>query len=172
MSGKKLIAMAVIGVVVVILVAFVVAPNLGGSHQTKFNVVEVLITTWSLNKTVGTPGIDVIFKISLDLTGDGTYESEPNSTVFENASIEVAPFKLGGPIDASITKFKFKVEVFKLVDNQWQQMYYTPNYTTPINEGTNEVEAHGSWSYDATGTEGANDLACMISYIYYVNFVS
>lgn len=172
MNYKKLFAVAGVALVVVGFMAFVVVPNLGGSQQTSFNVVQVYITSWSLNKSVETPGIDVVFKISIDFTGDGIYEGPKNSTVFDDTTIEVAPFKLGGPIASSITTFKFKVEVFKVVDGVWQLMYYTADATTPINDGVNQVEASKSWSYDATGIEGANEYACMISYLYYINFVS
>jgi hypothetical protein len=172
MNYKKLFALAGVALIVVAFIAFVVAPNLGGGQQTSFNVVEVYITSWSLNKSVETPGIDVVFKISIDFNGDGIYEAPKNTTVFHDTTVEVAPFKLGGPIASSITTFTFKVEVFKVVDNQWQLMYYTADAITPINSGVNQVEASHSWSYDATGIEGANEYACMISYLYYINFVS
>ena len=172
--NKKLLAVAGVAVVVIAFVAFAVAPNLGPSQHTSFNVVEVYINSWDLNKSVPTQGMDVKFKISIDFNGDGTYDMEKMSSKFNDTTVELVPFKLGGPIASTISTFKFKVEVFKLTANDAieGQMYYTPDHTTPINSGVNQVDAQGAWSYDATGIEGANDYACKVSYVYYVNFVS
>jgi len=174
MNYKKLFALAGVALIVVAFIAFVVAPNLGGGQQTSFNVVEIYISSWDLNKTVETQGIDVKFKISIDFDGDGIFEFPKLSSRFNDTTVELAPFKLGGPIASAITAFKFKVEVFKVGINETlgEQLYYTADGTTPVNDGINQAEALHSWSYDATGIEGANDNACRISYWYYVNFVS
>ena len=101
------------------------------------------------------------------------FEIEKLSSKFNDTYVEVAPFKLGGPIASTITTFTFKVEVFKVADNEaLEQMYYTPDGSTPLNNGTNDVDASQSWSWDATAIEGANEYACKISYLYFVNFVA
>jgi hypothetical protein len=172
MKMWDLLAGVGVALVAVLVLAFVVAPNLGGGTHTSFNVVEVYIGTWDLNKSIATPGIDVMFQISIDFNNDGVYEMSPHSDAFNSTTVLVAPFKIGGPIDSSIGTFTFKVDVFKLVDNSWMPMYYTADATTPLNHGVNQVEATGSWSWDATGLEGANEFACKITYLYYINFVS
>jgi hypothetical protein len=174
MNYKKLFAVAGVAVVVVVFMAFVVAPNLGSGQRTSFNVVEVYVSSWDLNKTVPTQGIDVEFIISIDFNGDGTFELSRPSPRFNDTTVELAPFKLGGPIASTITSFQFKVEVFRVAANGAleQQLYYTADATVPLNDGINHVDASKSWSFDATGIEGANDNACRISYWYYVNFVA
>jgi hypothetical protein len=172
MKRNKMLAVAGVVIAIIAFIAFVVAPNIGGSQQTSFNVVKIIVSNWDLNKTIEAEGIDVKFIISIDITGDGIYEIVKPSNVFNNTTVEIAPFESGGPIASTIPSFKFKVEVFKVVDGALQQMYYTADGTTPVNQGDNDVDASQSWSYDATWLEGANDYACRISYIYYVNFVS
>jgi hypothetical protein len=172
MKRNRMLAVAGVVVIIIAFIAFVVAPNIGGGQQTSFNVVRIIITNWDLNKTIEAQGIDVQFIISIDITGDGVYESVKPSDVFTNTTVEVAPFESGGPVATTIPSFKFKVEAFKLVGGELQQLYYTANGTTPVNQGTNDADAQQSWSYDATWIEGANDYACRISYVYYVNNVS
>ncbi len=172
MKYRDIFAGICVVAVAVLVLAFVVAPNLGSSPQNSYNVVEVYIGTWDLNKSIETPGINVVFQISIDFNNDGIFDLNPHSEVFNSTTVEVAPFKIGGPIISTISTFTFKVDVFKVVGNSWVPMYYTADATTPLNHGVNQVEATGSWSWDATGLEGANEFACKISYLYFINFVS
>jgi hypothetical protein len=160
--------------VVVILAALViaglymVAPAFGKQQAPVNNVAQVYITTWNI-EPIGDQGIDVQFQLSLDLNGDGTFEVVRSSEVFANTYVELAPFKLGGPIPASISKFSFKVEVFRVVDGVRSPLSYSNDGMIPVNDGINQEDSSNAWSFENLGSSGTSMAVCNITYSYYVN---
>lgn len=143
-----------------------------GVKRDSYNVVEIYIFNWDKNATVLDDNIDVQFRISIDSNDDGIYDIVGNSIVFQNTSVEIVPFKLGDVIQTTNSEFKFKVEVFRVVNGSVVSMHYQENGLTPVNSGLNKVDSSQVWTYDATSVIGKDDLACRISYVYYVTFSS
>jgi hypothetical protein len=162
--GKLLtIVAAVIIIIIVIAAAYTV---LGQKKSTTYNVVQVYVTSWNLDINDTTP-VDVRFRILLDLDGNGVFEVNKTSETFTGVTFQIAPFNLGGPINSAVQKFYFLVEVEKATGASWVNMRYQNNDTTPINEGKNEVDVEGSWSYEST--MGDPGMDCAITYAYYVS---
>ncbi len=169
MSRRK-IAYLAIGVLVVAGLGAALLPSvLSGNQGGSMNAVQVYILNWDLNNTDPNAAVDVVFKISMDLDGNGQFEVEKRSEVLANTTVEPAPFKLGGPLPATATHFAFKVEVFRLINNQYYQLYYTANRTVPVLPGLNEVGASQAWMYDSTNAPGHTSDDCRISFQYIVS---
>jgi len=165
MSKKMMVYIAVAILVAAGLGAAFLPGVLSNGQQGDINAVQVYITSWDTN---GTTPVDVVFKISIDLNGDGSYDFPKESAVFGNTTIESAPFKLGGPLPAGSMHFSFEVEAFRIVDNIWLPMHYTANQTTPQVWGDNQVGAGQTWSYDATNAYPEDLNFCRISFLYFV----
>jgi hypothetical protein len=164
--------MLVISAVVVLSILLMMAMALGffgGAKKDTFNIVEIYVLNWDTNATGSVDNIDVLFRISIDSNDDGNFELVRESGIFHDTSVEIVPFKLGDAIKTSQGDFKFKVDVFRIVNNSNVPMRYLNNGPTPINSGTNEVDSSNVWSFDATMGVGNDDLACRISYVYYVD---
>jgi len=161
----KLIVLAVTVVAVIVIVAAAYSV-LGQKKVATYNVAQVYITSWNLDMN-DTTTVDVRFKISLDLDGDGAFEVNKTSDTFPGVTFEIAPFTLGGPISSDVQKFHFKVEVQKASGGSWVNMRYMEDGSIPINEGKNEVDVEGSWSYESS--LGGAGIDCAISYAYYVS---
>jgi len=143
-------------------VAFV--PQLISGNNPTYNVVQVYVSSWHTNESV-----DVVFKISIDLNNDGEFEFPKTSEVFNNTSILVSPFKMGGPLVNSVAHFKYKVEVFEVVNNEWVPMPYTEDGSIPVYEGNNTVYATGYGGGDATSLPQHSVYACGLSFYYVVS---
>jgi hypothetical protein len=160
---------------VVLVVSLVMAATLGlfnGTKKDNYNVVEIYILNWDTNATGPSDNIDVQFRISIDSNDDGNYEVVRESNIFRDTSVEIVPFNLGDIIQTTQSKFQFKVEVLRVVNDSFVPMHYQKNGPTPVNSGINDVDSSDVWSFDATSIVGRDDLACRISYVYYVNHSS
>lgn len=141
---------------------------LGKEEGTKYYALEIYVLSWDMNATELDPGVDVRFEISIDRDGDGDFDVIGKSQVFNNTTVEVAPFRFGTNIPTSATTFSFRIDVFQIVGSTSSPLAYTDTGSSPVNQGNNDLNSTKAWSYDGT-TDGANVLACRISYLYFVN---
>jgi hypothetical protein len=164
----EVITVIVIVVVVMTFVLGMVIQAIAKQQSPTYNVVQVYITHWTVENEVEDP-IDVQFVISLDLNGDGVFEIQRTSDVFDNTLFEIAPFHLGGPIDTATSSFNFMVEVFSRSGNSTEPLSYTIDGITPINEGLNTVDSSQAWDYPLSYPSENGAVMCGISYAYYVS---
>ncbi|HSA35761.1 MAG TPA: hypothetical protein P5202_04260 [Methanomassiliicoccales archaeon] len=160
----------------VLVIAMVIAGALGFYYLerddgTEYYAVEIYVLNWDMNATGPEPGIDVVFQISIDSDDDGDFDAVGKSRIFNATTVEVAPFRFGTTIPTSVTSFSFKIEVFKVVGSASSPLAYTDTGTSPLNRGYNEINSTLAWTYDGT-TDGSNELACRLSYFYFVNDVA
>ena len=146
--------------------------SLGGASNERYNVVEIYVLSWDLNTTNPSRAIDVQFRISVDSNGDGEYDHFRNSDVFRSSTLETAPFRLGDAILTSTDAFRFKVEVFQVMNGTLVPMHYLKSGTTPVNSGLNQEYFSKVWKYDATSGLETGALDCRISYVCYVESTS
>jgi hypothetical protein len=166
LNRKKLIYIA-IAVVCSSLVVASALGYIGGAKRDSYNVVEIYILNWDINATGPGNEIDVQFRISID--GDGNYDLVGSSDVFHNTSVEIVPFRLGDTIQTTKGEFQFKIDVFRVVNGSLVPMRYLDIGPTPVSYGLNKVDSSNAWAYDATTGVEKDDMACRISYVYYVN---
>lgn len=157
----------------VLVIAMVIAGTLGFTYlgkeeTTKYYAVEIYVLNWDLNTTELEQGVDVRFQISIDSDGDGDFDAVGQSQVFTNTTVEIAPFRYGTTIPTSVATFNFKVDVYKIVGTASSPMIYADAGPSPINQGSNLLNSTLAWSYDATAGS-SDDLACRLSYFYFVN---
>jgi hypothetical protein len=162
----------VIAILCISSVAIFATGSFSESKRARFNVVEIYILNWDTNVTGQGDEIDVQFRISIDSDGDGTFDIVRGSEVFRNTTVEIAPFRLGGAIPTTVGDFHFKVEALRVVDGSLVPMHFTNGGPTAVDTGINQRYSSEVWSYDATAGVGKDDLACRMSYVYYVNSVN
>jgi hypothetical protein len=162
--------MLVAGIVIAVIVlagAYAAISVLGNKQKGENLVAQVYISSWNSNTTSMNP-MDVQFKISLDLNNDGTYELQQSSDVWNNTYLQMAPYRLGGPVVSNQGHFNFKVEAFKVDNGTLTPLHYTSDATIPMNLGSTIEGSSKSWTYDQAQA-GNDDLACGIEYWYYVS---
>ncbi|OPY30999.1 MAG: hypothetical protein A4E32_01981 [Methanomassiliicoccales archaeon PtaU1.Bin124] len=165
MKKKGLLAIAVVIVAAVVLVGTAFA-LMGNQKVPTYNAAQVYITSWTLGPN-DTSLVDVQFRISLDLDGDGVCEINKTSATFNSTTFEMAPFKLGGPVNTDVKVFHFKIEVIRIGDGAVVNMRYTNDGSSPLYNATNDMDASGSWSLASPHEDAGID--CSIEFAYYVN---
>lgn len=144
---------------------------LGRDDGTEYYAVEIYVLNWDLNATELEQGIDVRFQISIDSDNDGDFDAVGKSQIFTGTTVEVAPFRFGTTIPTSVASFSFKIDVFKVNGSAASPLAYTDTGSSPLNQGYNALNSTLAWNYDGT-TDGSNELACRLSYFYFVNDVA
>jgi hypothetical protein len=167
MRKRTMLAAVILVAAIVVVGAYAAVSVFGTKEKTEYLVAQVYIASWNNNISMSNP-IDVQFKISLDLNNDGTYEVQQSSDVWNHTYLQMAPFKLGGPVASDLGQFKFKIEVFQVNDGILTPMNYTDDGSVPVNVAQSGEGSADSWLYDATTTSSDN-LACSLGYYYYVS---
>jgi hypothetical protein len=164
--GKKSVAAVI--VVVVVVVGALLALSMSNNKSATYNSAQIYVTSWKMNSTEA-PNVTVLFRMSLDLNGDGIYETVRTSNTFNQTGFELVPFHVGGPVNTQVQTFYFKIDVLRVLNGSETMMRYTDNGVSPVNSGSNIPGSSGSWQYDTQS--GPLDQNCAIKYVYYTSEV-